>query len=293
MSESVTQSTADLLTVDGHLTDLTVERWVDGELEGEPLASHLAACARCMDRVDAVRADTEAFLASPLATPVWLQEVELSAPRVKAPPREPVVVELAERRPRRSAAWARMGGVAALAAAVALVVAVGPFEQSSPVDSGPVKPPDDGIRLKGRPFSLEVYVNGAEGTRNVGAGQPVYPGERVGFRVAPRSDGYVMILGIDDKANGYRCFPQASETAAPIKANPAGTTLDEAMQLDDVLGHERLVAVHCLAPFTYAPLAARLKQEALAHADRPLPLLAEGCQQHEIRLVKQAREPSP
>ena len=69
----------------------------------------------------------------------------------------------------------------------------------------PTTPPDD-LRVKGGDFALEVFAKDADRPREVGDGDVVHPGERLGFRIQG-DGGYVLIMGVDDRADAYPCYP--------------------------------------------------------------------------------------
>jgi hypothetical protein len=261
---------------------------------------HVQACSRCAELLDELRAQDASFMASPLGEPAWLAEL-VGDEGIEARGVVPPVVDLADRRRNgagpvatetrpasRTSVIPWVGGLFAMAAAIALVMTVSFDDQG---DRTIVTDPPDGIRIKGRAFTLEVYAKSDGETRHVGSGGAVYPGERVGFKVYPRTSGYAMILGVDDKGHEYQCFPQGADKAsAPIEASAEGIDLKAAMELDGVLGSERLVALSCPEPFTYAEVAAKLKEQASRAGDEPIGSLKAGCDQHEVRLVKRAPE---
>lgn len=146
----------------------------------------------------------------------------------------------------------------------------------------PRTPPED-VRVKGGEFALEVFAKGDDRPREVGDGDIVHPGERLGFRV--RSDGgYVLIAGVDQAGNAYPCYPPTGAAEA-IEAASDPVVLNGAVELDGALGSERIVAVQCAAPFAFEDVVTTLQ----ADADAPLPLLRSGCAQREIVLEKRTR----
>jgi anti-sigma factor RsiW len=107
---------------EGCVSDFTLDRWVSEELstaEREPLEAHVEACARCRERIEAVRAARAAFPAE--------------LPRTLAA----LVARIAERRRRKATParswlhWLPHGGGAIAMAAVLLL-----FVRSRQVDEG-------------------------------------------------------------------------------------------------------------------------------------------------------------
>jgi hypothetical protein len=163
-------------------------------------------------------------------------------------------------------------------------------------------PEDDGLRLKGRalptrapvpterPFSWEVFVNDDSGTRAVVDGDTVYPGQRLGFRVHPRHSGHLLIVGVDDRGQDYLCYPQRQGgQGALVAASDKPYSLEEAVRLDEVTGHERLLALFCPEPVSLEQIGPALLEAVRGGADE-LPVLRPGCAQRDITLLK---EPAP
>ena len=78
-----------LLTRDGHLSELTLERELVGELQGHPqgpeVQAHLTECPLCRERHAALGADQAAFDLSPPSTHVlhpapWFQRPAVVTP---------------------------------------------------------------------------------------------------------------------------------------------------------------------------------------------------------------------
>lgn len=271
---------AGLWTRDGHLAELGVNRLLTADLPqhlSQALQHHLAACPRCAARLEAARAADAEFRASALGAPPWLAALQA--------PEAPVVDLAARRAQRRTWAVATLAAAASLALVTAVALRGGP---SLP------QPPEDLVRSKGRAFAMEVYANSPEGTRGVPSGGEVHPGERVGFRIYPKTKGYVMVLGVDDRGEDYLCYPRRGDKGAALQeAAPEGVTLEQAMRLDEVLGHERLVALLCPEPFTYDEVAPQLKAQAQRVGAGQVGPLRAGCQQHEVRLLKTAPPEEP
>jgi hypothetical protein len=247
-----------LWTRAGHLTGLTLDRRALGELgaaELEAVEDHLGGCAACQAEVARVAAFDAGLSLPPLSlAPAWGGRVV----------------------PLRRRWWPAALGAAA-AAAAALWLALPGLWDATDRDG-------DGIRLKGRvaapvsvgfvegDFAWEVLVHDEGQTRAVGSGDRVHPGERLGFRVHPRRSGYLLIVGEDDGGQGYLCYPQRGGGAgALLGASDRPYALEEAVRLDEVLGHERLTALYCPGPVSMGERA------------------PEGCLRRALVLQKEAR----
>lgn len=228
----------DVLDRGGHLSELALDRYRFDPPEPAfraALEAHLATCAACRDALAAlVEEDTACTLAPPHAHATPLAAAE--------------VIPLSARR--RRAAW--IGGAVALALAALALFVVRPWV---------APPPDaDDITVRGGPFDFEVHVHDGERTRPVVDGDVVYPGERMGFRVLLRQDGYLAIIGHDDRGMTYSCYPRpeagavASLARAVAHARTDGpVTLPVAMRFDDTLGDEHITAAFCTFPFELGP----------------------------------------
>ena len=255
-----------MLSRDGQLLDLSIERHLAGELspdEVRRIEAHLDDHPACRARYEAAAAHRREFAQRPL--PAFLTDNQ--APQAE-------VVELASRRP---PTW---WGAVALAAVAILVVMV---SMGLPRDE-PDQP--DVVRIRGAGLELAVYTETGD---RIAFGDPVLPGSRLGFQVRSREAGSLVILGIDDQGTDYLCYPQAGGSA-PIAATDAPVSLSEAIRLDDGQGVERLVAVRCSEAVDVDAARARL---ATLRTETPieasLPTLLEGCAQDEVLLIKEAR----
>ncbi|MFT7581691.1 MAG: hypothetical protein ACI9MR_003369 [Myxococcota bacterium] len=260
------RNAAELFDRDGHLLELTFDMYLydteDVWLQAE-VDAHLAQCEPCQAALAAIRGlDSDAAASQP---PL----------RTVDGPSGAVVISLAARR--RHRLWA---GVGVLAAAAVAVVVVKPWA-----------PPGDGIRLRGGPIQLQVFVKGSDlPDREVATGDRVMAGERFGFRVAAKKPGQLMIIGVDAANDPYLCYPQGTTTSVPFAAADP-TNLDRAMQFDEVLGTERIVAVLCDAPFGFDEVASQLSKHRVAMTVNAtpgavLPRLLDGCAQTEVVLLK-------
>lgn len=257
MTSAAKNDFSDLFTRDGHLTELTYDRLELGELDEaqvNAVASHTESCDRCQ----ALSAELDALGAGAPGPPAQERHEYVPPPSPGAPRTR------ARRGGRAQMIWA--GAAVAISAAAAVLMFV--------IPGGDV-PPDDGIRTKGAPIDLEVFVDREDGGTALDKGDKVHPGDRLGFRVHAREAGHIMIVGVDSTAEPYLCYPQKTGgVAAPTDAMTKAATLQEAVELDDVLGEETLILVHCAERFAFDSIRNRLGD------------LPEGCRQKELRLVK-------
>lgn len=203
-----------------------LERYLAGELQGEALEKlerALAASAAERARLDDLRAESAAFL-------------------VKHPP-GPIAAQLA---PAPSAFKRFFFPVFAAVAALLAVVTLFP------------KPPEENVTVKGA-IALSVFRQRADGSVNeLQPGEPVKPGDRLRFSVKVSEDGFLAVLSRDGAGQPSTYFPFGGRTAAAhAKSQPL---LSEAVQLDGVLGAERVWAIFGKAPFELEPLLAQVKR---------------------------------
>ncbi|MFT5686996.1 MAG: anti-sigma factor RsiW, partial [Myxococcota bacterium] len=175
--ESVSVAPASpLLTRDSHLTDLTLERLVDGELTGGEASAHLAACEACTARHAAILADSAAAL----------PPLRLSTPASVAAPDNVIPFS------RQRSWWSGAGGLLAAAAAVLLLVNI------SPTEPLPERNPEENFTIRGDDLpklDLEVYRSASGGITRISSDDVVHPGDRLGFRIGSETDGHLLILG--------------------------------------------------------------------------------------------------
>ena len=279
-----------LLRRDGHLSELSGERWRLGELTpaaNRVVESHLEACDGCRAQAEADesvvdnQASDRLFEAASMST---------AAPAYW-----------------RNSRWAWASGVAA---AVILLVLWPREPTDRPVDATmpsvedtadprgylPSHGGSDDMRRKGEAFELEVYVHDGERSRLASSGDLVHVGDRLGFRLFPRFAGHVMIVGHDSSGQSYLCYPQDSGgRSAPVAALDEPLTLDQAVQLDETIGTERIVALLCPHEFQYEDVVAGMHMDSSDRersAEFMQPLL-DACLQRELRLVKRAGGMAP
>jgi hypothetical protein len=208
-----------------------------------------AHLAACED----CRARVEALRAAP-PPPAWAPP----APRVPEPANRP------------------MWSIGALVAAMCLFVLL-------------PQPPEDGRRFKGDVLSLDVFADEGRFSRRLGADDELGATDRIGFKTSTRSPGWLMVVGIDQDALPYPCFPQDDDAAVWTEAS-ADHQLPAAIRLDGSMGQERIVGLLCDHPIRYGDVEEVLVREATAtEPDELLPPLIDGCVQEEVRLTKRER----
>ncbi len=259
----------DTLTQAGHLTELTVDRHLDGELQGPALESverHLEGCEACRQLLEEVRAWGATLDVRP---PTTLKTEE------EPPPSEPeqrgaVVLQF-------PSSFTRGVSVGLALAAAALFMVLLPRTSDAPVP-GVSGPPSDVYRLRGPTLDWEVRVHDGQRDRRVEPGDVVHPGERVGFRVHAKVDGFLAILGADDTGEAYVAYPtDESRRAVPWAGSKGFRDVDAAMRFDAKPGKERLLALLCTKPVELTPVLKELPRGGA------LPL---GCAKEEITLHK-------
>ncbi len=258
-----------LFARDGRLLDLTIDRYLLGELCASEVAEvdeHLAAHPAERVRLTAVRQAQRAPL------PALRLPQAVAAGSAPAAPSNVV--------PLRRSLWPVAGGLLAAAAAALLLV--------NPTAPQPEGPTDQFVSKGGAlpALTLEVFRSDGEQTPQLHTGETVRAGDRLALRVGSEADGELLILGIDGGNNTYPCYPQGTASSAPLTAGPPAQ-LPAAITMDATPGMERLVALRCPAPMRFDDVSAQLLQVAAGlSADVPLPPLQEGCAQAEIRLRK-------
>ena len=138
----------------------------------------------------------------------------------------------------RRTRWLRIGAPLALAASLAIAFFM----------------PGADTQRKGG-LSLTVYRERNGEVVRSSSGEIFHPGDRLRFEVdAPR--GHLLIMGIDARGELYAVIPLDGR-AQEIEDGLKKTLLPETVKLDDSLGPERLVLVHCPATFALGSLEVR------------------------------------
>ncbi len=219
---------------DDCLSDLALDRLAIGELE-EPdrarAAAHLGGCTRCRAAEAALTADRQIFAA------------EADVPHLAA---DAIARARAAPGPARRAWWRLLAPLALVGgAAVALVAAPRGLPEVSSAA---------GVRAKGALALSALVVHAERGTAaaSLHEGEPLHPGDRVQLRLSSPADGagYVVVVGVEASGRTSVYFP-AGATAAAL---PAGrdVPLPHAIELDDTLGREQIVALRCPRPIAVA-----------------------------------------
>lgn len=232
-----------------HVSDLTWDRLLAGELAGEAKAEALAAadaCATCEARYAELRREQAAF-ARPFAASESSQSVGSLRP---------------------SRWW--LAAPALVVAAAAIVLVMWP---RSPAEPGA------GERLKGGEGpELLVEAGPREFLKAVATGDFVTPGDFVQAGYTATRDGFGAVLGRDGTGASSVYVPSSGDAMVAL---PAGTrrSFPESTELDRVLGKEIIVVVWCETARPLAPLVAELR----AHGDLPE---LDGCWHRRVILTK-------
>lgn len=269
MSETKTTPRFD---VSAHLTELDANRILTGELsEGDAEQVHVSDCEPCQRYLERLEREDASFPAPPTFA-------ALDAKFKRASPRTPPPVTSRWSRPKQLAAFA----AAALVAAFVALLTSTPSTSPGPRGPGEV----DGVRAKSS-YDLVVFIHDGSGARIAHSHEEVFPGDRVGFKIAPAPDGHVMIVGIDQTGDIYMGYPQDTQgRSRRFFSGEQEVDIDQALELDDVLGRERLVMLICDEPFEFDDVAYSLEQvDELVGVD-VLPELLGGCVQRELSLQK-------
>jgi hypothetical protein len=224
------------------LSDLAIDGLLTQEGHGTPRAeqqgAHMATCASCARRLDELARAAGAFRArAPIA--------ELAAVTARQ-------VDAGSRTTRASRRWAAVFATAAVTAVVVLVA----------------RPRDDGagIRSKGD-LQIDVFVKRRGGQVEAAASSArVSPGDALRFRVSTARNGYLGIAGLDVAGAVSSYLPPAARLL-PVPAG-RGQLLDGAIELDSVLGRERITVLLCSEPLVTDDVMRALRAKlAAAHAD--------------------------
>jgi hypothetical protein len=242
-------------------SDLQLDQLASAELSpaGERgLRAHLDGCAACAERHAELEAERAGFAR-------------------QAPAFETLLAEPARRMPRPAARALWLSRVA-LAAAAVLALGVGLKALLRERDEPPrSESAAEGTRSKGAGAVFGFLVRRGERTFEGEPGQLLHPGDVLRFTLSSTAPSHAGVWGVD--ALG-RVSPY--QTSAQLALVPAGRqqALPEAVELDESLGAERLIAVICSRPMAASELAAALA------VDPGAPRLPGGCSSESIPVVK-------
>jgi hypothetical protein len=251
-------------------SDLVLDRYVAGELdEGarHELEAHASACQACRDLLEERRAQARVYAEAPA----------LPSRAVEA------LARVESERPARW--WSRprlwVPGLAAAVAAGLVAVVV--------LRHGLVQPGEgDGVRLKGS-FALSAFVKRGEAVEPARSGEVFHPGDAVRFAYTSDRNGYLAIAGVDAKQVVSIYYPVEPREAV---AAPAGQgVLPGSTILDETLGPETVIGLHCPRAFPITALSQRARPiaDALRAGKDPGPLLPHGaCRVARFELRKES-----
>jgi hypothetical protein len=233
------------------LSDLAFDELHAGELgvtSAQRAEEHVAACARCRDRRQALLAAQRDFLEQYPTAPNLARR---PAPR-KGPRTYAVLV----------------ASLALAAAAVALVVR--PRHEPEGARAALETRSKGGARLSFHVKRSDRIFEGADRER-------VKAGDQLRFSVANAPERHVAVFSRDGSGAATVYYP--SEPTSRALGPASETALDAAVELDATVGEETLVGVFCDSEFALEPLRA-----ALEHTGR-VPTMP-GCTIDELRIFK-------
>lgn len=209
-----------------HISDFEFDRFMAHELDhddrGARVHAHLHACPACANRYEALQAHTVTF--------------QGQASQRALPER---IVRQAHRQRHRAA-----GLGAAVVALGGLVIAVGGGALHH-LSAGTALPLAD-LRAKGS-VSLDV-IKARPGMRaeSMLPGDMAVPGDTLQFRVVSQTSGFLAIASVDGAGTVSLYAPQGD--AALLRIEKGQSLIAGAVELDQVLGPERLMALVCPRP---------------------------------------------
>lgn len=216
------------------LSDLALDRLIAGEPVGASAEAHVAACARCSERLAQFRANQD-------RDAVLLDELARRAPTA------PVT-------PLRRRVW--LTTALPLFAAAAIILLLLPRLLNGPAE-----------RAKGSSaLALDVVVRHADGHQEpLAPGGHVRAGDAVRFLVSTPRAGHLVILGLDT-AGAVSVY--VSDGADPHQIDRgARQAMPGSVILDATPGAERLVALECDARFSVSD-AVDAGRRSLARAEQ-------------------------
>lgn len=232
-------STSTSTTARSHLSSETIDLLLLAALPAEETNSakaHLDECERCRSRWRELNEDKQRFEQFVFAR--TLPKVEARARAQRSP--------WAWFRP-----WMGLPAVGLAAAAVAVVVLTGGGTQTED---------EVYVGVKGQVPSLSVYAQrGAGGSFEVARGATLMPKDRIRFAVNPGNAKYLLIVSKDGAGAFSVYHPYGATESVRLEAGRR-VELEEAVELDETPGRERLIAVFSEAPVKAADLELAMKQ---------------------------------
>jgi len=199
--------------------DLALEELLLG-MPAPAQQDHVERCAACQARLAEMRALGDHF-------------------RQYVLPATAEAVLDAAARPRAWSLARWLAPLPALAAAAAVILAV-----------GPAGPPADYVGEKGSAtMGLTVFLQEAGLARAASDGEAVPAAARVRFKVRPAHPCHLWVLSVDGTGLVSRLFPAAGEGGRAVEQT---TVLPGGAALDDQAGPERFLAVCAPEPVEYA-----------------------------------------
>ncbi len=205
--------------------------------EKQSAARHLEGCAACQTLSQSLQLDTDDFRAT--AHPAALAADALArAGQAGASSRS---------------TWIRRLVPLLTAGALAVVfVARGPAPTSELADNA----------TKGS-FALAIYVLHAHDGDSAARGQlhlgePLHPGDQIRFGLQSDEPGYALVLGVDRRGE-ISVYHHDGSKAAPLGSG-RGDITPGAIELDETLGRETLIALRCRERITAEAAIAAVKK---------------------------------
>lgn len=267
--------TSEPMSDERHLSDLALDRFLAGELDGTPAAegarAHLASCGTCDARRAEIARETEAFPAQ-----VWIAgeaaKVRRTLEKERGSERRG-----SERRPTRlfASPLAKAVSFAAAASIAAVAILATPPETNEPYD---------GTKGSAR-VSLSIFAQRATGGRvsQLVPGDALSAGDSVRFQIWTKRAGALSVLGLDGAGRvsvyAHLEIPQAVQ----------GEILDDSVVLDDAPSAEVFFAVLCEPGAAPPEAAAKKALEGASGDPRRVTALGSGCHEAPFLVRKKAR----
>lgn len=195
---------------EGCLSDLRLDAIVTSVEHGDSAAAdaHLETCASCANRLAAFRAEKERFASASF---------------------QPRAASLARARRKWVGPMFGAASTLALAATIFLVLRSG----------------GEGERTRGKGGSMQLgfYVEEGGRVRRGFVGERVHPSDRLQFVYTTNRPGQLIVLSVDGEAKGSIYVDDHVEPTSDGEVS-----VPHAIELDGVLGRERLLGLFCKPP---------------------------------------------